>query len=137
MDNTLDNKSKFIAQYWGQQILKVKGAESTTQFVNGGWIFASPGVYLELKPLSAISDEELTQVASLMDKTYDAPYPQDSKNAHSVEDARTWLTINTQYCANLPIMFSDYLRSKAYLLPFHDLTTEQLIEYGWAKLKTV
>ena len=27
----------------------------------------------------------------------------------------------------------DYLRSKSYLLPFHSLSSDQIIEYGWAK----
>jgi hypothetical protein len=30
----------------------------------------------------------------------------------------------------------DYLRSKGYALAFHDLSVEDLINYGWIKLKT-
>lgn len=30
---------------------------------------------------------------------------------------------------------SDYLRSKGYVLPYMDLSVEDLIEYNWVKLK--
>jgi len=33
------------------------------------------------------------------------------------------------------IHVTDFLRSKGYALPFHGLSVENLIEYGWVKLK--
>jgi len=29
----------------------------------------------------------------------------------------------------------DFLRSKGFLVPFMNLTTDQILEFGWAKIK--
>lgn len=62
MENTLENKEKFFAQYWGQPCSGIVGLKNKLIGVeiplnNIGW--------LELKPLSSITDEDLIHVARL------------------------------------------------------------------------
>lgn len=109
-----ENKAKFFALYWGQKVYRnpeVRGFESTV----GGSISderVPKTGYLELKPLSDISDEDAEECG------YD--------------NAKYMLSDN--YLINSPRVF-DYLRSKGYLLPWMGLSCEELIEAGWAKYK--
>ena len=44
------------------------------------------------------------------------------------------VTSPKEYIVNI-LKMSDYLRTKCYALPWMDLSVEDLIEYGWVKLK--
>lgn len=110
MENTLENKAKFFAQYWGQEVL-------TTFFGSGFYIdrdlypISSGSFFLVLKPLSSITDEDAGE--------------------SGYDNAKSMLSDN--YLVNSPYVF-DYLRSRGYALPWMGLSVEQLIEYGWVKL---
>ena len=54
MKNTLENKAKFFALYWGQEVYK---DNKTSEPFNVS-ILHHKNSYLELKPLSQISDED-------------------------------------------------------------------------------
>src|SRR5690606_7111537 len=68
MENTIENKAKFFALYWGQEIMK----ESDND-LNETVYFANPhanqskisNYYLELKTLSSISDEDAIEVSTI------------------------------------------------------------------------
>lgn len=114
MENTLENKAKFFAQYWGQPVLmsnndpkcyviRVKFEHAEDIDIND---------YLELKPLSSITDEDLDKtnygcIEMILEKGY-------------------WLDVKN----------SDLLRSLGYALPWMGLSIEQLQEYGWIKIKS-
>lgn len=58
MDNTIKNKARFFALYWGQNIIRIKGNTSKI-IVCSTYIRPSllrVGSYLELKPLSSLSN---------------------------------------------------------------------------------
>lgn len=152
MENTSYNKQKFFALYWGQKIVAdgfCLGDTCTVDFalsegiVKEGW--------LELKPLSEISDEDAIEVAkivsfhdgvgvlvfnqkdrvSIYDKYNDCP--------HMINVLHIFYSLEIfsldeegkvfQYDWDRLIKCTDYLRSKGYYLG--DGTE---VEYGWVKL---
>lgn len=69
MENTLENKAKFFAQYWGQKFLlsinrniKFKIDSITIDFAIDKYI----PTCLELKPISSITDEDAIDVAEVL-----------------------------------------------------------------------
>lgn len=77
IENTPENKEKFIALYWRQKVAKFQIGKSTagpyTIAYNGqfGALCEDPeygfeNAYLELKSLSQISDEDATRVAQIV-----------------------------------------------------------------------
>lgn len=93
--------------------------------------------YLELKPLSAITDEDAIEVAKLIGIDNSIMLYQ-----KKIDYVKNWLVdrnLNTTHVGGdsplriLSIM--DFLRSRGYLLPFRQYTTQQLLDMGWAKLK--
>src|SRR5690554_619564 len=107
-ENNLENKAAFFAQYFYQNIQRfhtwtnsmtvteLDGVEYRGHGVNPSCI--NENMYLELTPLSQISDEDIDVI--------DLPYI--SIKDHLLND------IISQYEA-------DYLRSKGYAVPWRDL----------------
>jgi len=122
MENTLENKQRFFAQYVGQEVYVWHTNEKDT--VNDKTLFynAVNGI-LELTPLSMISDEDAIEVAKLDSEDIRFNTPEFGKEIALLSD---W---------KLKYFIVDYLRSKGYALPFMGLSVEQQIEYGWVKLK--
>ena len=130
IENTLENKAKFFTQYWGQDVLcRVIFGKNKNEIIMHntpcsnlklGEIIDS---YLELKPLSRISDEDAIEIS----KEYPA-FGSDIRN--SVKEL-----FQEFDDLELSIKTGDYLRSKGYALPWMDLSVEDLVEYGWVKLK--
>lgn len=59
MENNILNKEKFISQYWGQKV----GATNYTSKMKVGKSNISNIRFLELKPISSITDEDVIEVA--------------------------------------------------------------------------
>ena len=111
MENTLENKAKFFAQYWGQKIVRMLRSDGLT-IVNGRNLDRNISVScLELKPLSQISDEDAITLKLFINKK-----------------KLDWNDELTQIEA-------DYLRSKGYALPYNGISVETLIEWEWLTLK--
>ena len=152
--NTLENKTKFFAQYWGQDLLcRVIFGKNKNEIIMHntpcsnlklGEIIDS---YLELKPLSQISDEDVIQgITYLYNKTYE-----DLGEILEVKHYNTFSSITTTRTGEnfktyrsihhwkgtkrIRSAEADYLRSKGYALSYMDLSVEDLVEYGWIKLK--
>lgn len=122
MENNLENKAKFFAQYWGQRVLRfdtwTKNAErkEVGSFISDLY---NNKCIIELKPLSSISDE---------DKEY-----LDALQASSFDEYGYWFGMGgVHYYQPHEV---DYLRSRGYALPFMGVTVEYQIKYGWIKLK--
>lgn len=126
MENTKINKAKFFAQYWDQSVGCTQYQSNfkigKSNFLNVEW--------LNLTPLSAISDEDamtairIVKVYVRRDGAYITEHVPIENIKKSFLDVPIWR-----------LDLADFLRSRGYLLPFHDLTPEMLIEYGWAKTK--
>ena len=122
MENTLENKAKFFALYWGQKIIASEKFNSDSRYLIDGCKIIDYE-YLELKPLSSISGEEAKQVARLegfIERLF----------ASGIMVIDTYAGIEDR----MPASIVDYLRSRGYALPYMGITVEQQIEYGWVKL---
>ena len=135
MENTVGNKEKFFAQYYNQFIVGEHSNKATTarnEFDN----FDINDAYLKLKPLSAISDEDAIEYFDIL---FGGNESHKNKPIElKIDLGKSWAeALNSQGYGLVPknyINGIDFLRSKEYSLPFHDLTVEQQIEYGWIKL---
>lgn len=99
--------------------------------------------YLELKPLSTISDEEAITVANTV-------LGLNSGHSYITEKGCTDTVIhikisNVRYmpsereygCSTdyLPQKISDFLRSKGYALPFQGISVDEQVQAGWVRLR--
>jgi len=146
MENTLENQQKFRMQYYGQELLqlisdgKKYGSKLFRVTEHAGY------GYLELTPLSMISDEDAIEAAKMFDIQLPIDEIDESNNAIQIFDEQGDKIIiyfdgeiileegKIQEPKSI-LKAYDYLRSKGYALPFMGLSVEQQIEYGWVKLK--
>jgi len=126
MENNLENKSKFFAQYWGQRVLSIRNSSYCFLLQKMSQGDVSKSDQLRLKSLSDISDEDAIEVGRLNGSIT-------SNNLLVGKALCHWLRIEG---TNRDITFEaiDFLRSKGYLLPWMGLSTEELISRGWAVL---
>lgn len=140
MENNLENKAKFFAQYLGQNVLTrphcgakkwILGEEVSIHSVlsKQGYDYQ---YFLELKPVSLITDEELVKIAKFYEST-----------AHNVkleggqilfdfiygdQGASGAIEISDGYCL-------DWLRNNGFATEWMGLSVENLVNFGWIKLK--
>lgn len=161
MENTIENKAKFFAQYFGQEVIGHPLNDKASVSVRGTYITKTyiKKTCLFLKPLSSITDEDAIEVLRLLGE-----YKPKSVNiTYHSEDGKEWTRISRPYTDvneeyYLNVLFNvtksglvthhdnkrgedylnlyDYLRSKSYALPWMGLSVEQQIEYGWVKITT-
>jgi hypothetical protein len=121
MENRLENKAKFFAQYYGQKVLRNRLLNDQIPPAPVGMfqLTESEYQYLELKSISEIVDDDFLEV---MWKIF--PFqPRSSFKKGGI------------YMDHLNVNQCDYLRSKGYALPFMEVSVEKLVEYGWVRLK--
>lgn len=134
MENTLENKAKFFAQYWGQEVFsKTHGATThILDYVRLGSI--SDISVIELKPLSQISDEDAIEVAKIC-LIQAGEYDNTVSDYELLNYCHTEYIQPNEYLRFTPQYILDFLRSRGYALPWMGLSVDKLIEYGWIKLK--
>ncbi len=154
LENTLENKTKFFAQYWGQDLLcRVIFGKNKNEIIMHntpcsnlklGEIIDS---YLELKPLSQISDEDVIQgITYLYNITREALGEILEIKHYDTFSSITTIGIGCNFKTSRSIHHwrgtkkigsfeADYFRSKGYALHYMDLSVKDLIEYGWVKLE--
>ena len=137
MTNTLENKARFFAQYWGQNVQWYKLRKlSPLKCVE---VSGDRYGYLLLKPLSQISDEDLEYIRPLVGynntpegiglvKRFLTVLWMDSEdiNYFAITDTKPTLIV---------LVIIDFLRSRGYALPWMGLSVETLVEWGWVKLR--
>lgn len=119
-------KSRFFAQYWGTKTLYVGGV-GKVEVGNGGWNLKHPDFFLQLKPLSKITDEdakEIIRIEKFIGVFEDI----------IIEDTFLELLIDIKkgICNRFSVI--DYLRSKGYAVPFMEYSVDDLISFGWVQL---
>lgn len=126
-------------------VAKINGAGFKTYKIESAEMhnhFFTYECYLELTPLSDITDEDAIEVANIMDVdpvllTKDEFHLRFGKEGDCIG---IWfdgeILIDGEQCPLFILQVYDFLRSRGYLLPFRNYTTAQLIEMGWVKLKT-
>lgn len=141
LGNTLENKAKFFAQYWGQKLWKEYkniNCHDTVDILEE----LTNNDYLEIAPLLSITDGHAIELYRqvLYKKTHYESHQLtiDDEINQGKELAFSCLYLKGGYCgfsAGTGLFVSDYLRSKGYALPYLGLSVEKQIEYGWVKLK--
>ena len=123
MKNTLENKTKLFAQYWGQHLIIMGSFLRRIDHVTLCNIENDD--ILQLKPLSKISDEDALILSKMR---YSFEEYINLKNGKCMVSCHE----NQKYLIQIQV---DFLRSKGYALPYMDLSVEDLIDYGWIKLE--
>jgi len=143
---TLENKAKLFAVYLGQKIILTgdynRNLYNVQPYSLSLIIKGNNSTSLKLKPLSEITDEDAIEVAMLCFAYKEGYYItkteilNDAKNEghgliKKIIDNKLPLSI-TAYAISGVI---DFLRSKGYALPWMGLSVEQMVDFGWVKLK--
>ena len=132
MKNTIENKARFFAQYWGQRVL-IRNYDNPVyddkiilnEFNYDGWLSIA---ILELTPLSQITDEHakwIIEKENFIGLFEDVVLSEDFLNY--------LIGIKNGKCNKYEVI--DYIRKKGYALPFEDISVDEQIEFGWIKLK--
>lgn len=127
MENNLENKIKFFAQYILQNVAKeTKYPDSPTirpiTVFRIGFDYVS-FYHLELKSIEEISDSDMELIFSI-------------DGQHPTKTAVDFLMENlSSYNAFDVSIIIDNIRANGYAWPYGGLTVKELIDYGWVKLK--
>jgi len=89
----------------------------------GGWNLKHPNFFLQLKPLSKISDEDAEHIMQL-EAFIDGFLSDDFLNF--------LIDLKKGHCNKFEVV--DFLRSKGYAVPFLEYSVEDLIFFGWVRL---
>lgn len=133
MELTLENKAKFMYQYWGQEVFKLQGLDK---------IYKSPYVevldedHLLLKQLSSITDEDAIEVSNILGINNDAMVHHGRLFVDRILGKRAGNSQDNCYLTSNSLQCCDYLRSKSYALPYMGTSIADLISAGWIKLKS-
>lgn len=136
MKNTLENKARFFALYIGQNVLG-SGLNNSGRLTLSNItpiLEYSSNTPLSLKPISSITDEDLSYIEfnmGMIGTLFEIEIMPENYMNHWVLKYKG----KTQH-GYLALKDFDYLRSKGYALPYMGLSVETMIEYGWIKLST-
>lgn len=159
MKNTLENKAKFFAQYWGQKLVcvNIDDGDDKTGYDLSDWVWKSfpDDCYLELKPLSSISDklwiklvENITGLSVERIERFDDKSSESYGIVAHLKNVNGWISLSFKYYkvlfSNKIKDFKEYAFYRAFVkngfaLPDTDkngksVTVEEQIEFGWIKL---
>lgn len=144
--NTLENKAKFFSQYFSQHVLYFS-SDFLRKIDNLTLDSIENDDFLELKPLSQISDEDVIQGITYLyniacDELGDILEIEHYDTFSSITAIGKGCNFKTTRSIHhwngtkkISSVEADYFRSKGYALPYMDLSVEDLIDYGWVKLK--
>lgn len=125
--NTLENKKKFFALYWGQKVRNwylnkpINGMVGTTYMTS----HIVKNCYLGLKPLTSIKDEDLKGI-----------YPHDSESFFHYYGANTGdkkIAIEF-FLKKAEPKDIDLLRLRGFAVPWGELSVEDQVYFDWVKL---
>ena len=113
-----DVKCRFFAQYWGTKTMYVGGV-GLVEVGKGGWNLKHPDFFLQLKPLSKITDEDAISMYRGLERNYESAnqFLEDYKSIGFLEQSEV-----------------DFLRSKGYAVPYMEYSVDELVKIGWVKL---
>lgn len=136
-ETSLEEKAKFFALYWGQRVLRfdtwTKNAESKEvgSFISDLY---NDKCFIELKPLSSISDEDAEYCIG---KT-ECSMRKNDPNSCDYGMSPSSIFVNSMIgdsSYHIGRREADYLRSKGYAIKWIDKTVKDQVSDGWVKLK--
>ncbi|MCT3674461.1 hypothetical protein HZQ94_14835 [Elizabethkingia anophelis] len=150
MENNLENKAKFFAQYWGQKVFVGHILEE----VNSSYIDPMYDTsILELKSLKDITDEDAWEIGIRINcwsssERKQGWFKDDEMRELHIRQGKIFSSaigkdlgpgMSHPFAENSTDILDSYdqLRAMGYALPYRGLSVEKLIEYGWVKLKKV
>jgi len=135
MENNLENKAKFFAQYWGQRVLSIHNSTYLFVIQDMKQKDVSENDWLVLKPLSDISDEDAEQLSVRLGRVVSLQKVIQENSKDLVKEVvSNYSQVNMLW--SLPSQFTDKARELGYLIDFNGLSTEELISRGWAVVST-
>lgn len=155
-ENTPENKAKFMALYWGLHICRMQRIDNeyTVKYVLHEWDFMKQNQqewFLDLKPLSQISDEDAYRVGTMVncwskaERSMTFFKDDELKDVHISAGQMFVSAIGKEWGPGMSHPFAnnstdilnafDYLRSEGYNIGWLDLTAEDILAYGWARLE--
>ena len=116
--NKTDVKCRFFAQYWGTKTMYVGGV-GLVEVGKVGWNLKHPDFFLQLKPLSKITDEDAISMYRGLERNYESSnqFLEDYKSIGFLEQSEV-----------------DFLRSKGYAVPYMEYSVDELVKIGWVQL---
>ena len=130
MENSLLNKTKFFAQYYGQEIAL---HSKKKYFVNSIIEKIGDNYKLSLKSIDSISNIDICKCVNLMGKSITEEEAEDFKDSF-IEAFLNKEFYGTFYPYRV-CEIVDYLRSKSYAIPYNGLSIDELISFGWVVLE--
>lgn len=128
MENTAQNRYKFYAQYYGQEVARYKVgmlSDVSAPMVMIEW--------LELKPLSSITDEDAIELSLRLGRVIGLDSIIHENNTDLVKNVLdNYTQINCLWM--LPARFIDKARELGYAIDWNEVSVENQVEYGWIKL---
>ncbi len=160
MENTLENKAKFFAQYLGQKVLWCFNAQKENDLAAVKTLKATDliRVYLgfelmehpEIKPMLLLKNLwDLTEedAKEIFYSKYELgnDFQRFEKRQYGImifyvtkygrENSDYFVCFKqNMLTAEFPSFVADYFRSKGYAVEFNGLSVDKLVEYGWVKL---
>jgi len=130
--NSNINKAKFMALYYGQNVFSYPNKVEPFDENSGGLIEMCSGTYfdqafLSLRSISSLTETEIRECHNLMQFSGDANFIVPNEMLATITMGMKMGAL-WQNC-------SDYLRSIGILIPWMDLSVEDLVEYGWVKIQ--
>lgn len=133
LQNTKENKARFFNQYHSQIIQCYNdGDQKFGPFPIGNENVITKLDYLELTSLSNISDEDAIEVAKICG--WPESHERFEERVYQFKIDFAYDSQNGFKRSHKAYVF-DYLRSKGYALPWMNLSVEELLEYGWIRIK--
>ena len=116
--NKTDVKCRFFAQYWGTKTMYVGGV-GLVEVGKVGWNLKHPDFFLQLKPLSKITDEDAISMYRGLERNYESSnqFLEDYKSIGFLEQSEV-----------------DFLRSKGYAVPYMEYSVDDLVKFDWVRL---
>lgn len=138
MENTKENKSKFFALHFGQKVFRHVAWGDLRECIEvDGAIVNYPSYgYLQLAPLSSITDQDGIELAKigLPERVYDYLWSSQT-GKHIARSIQAGRQTNTYYPFFRMGDAFDFLRSKGYAVDWLCLSVDEQVKYGWVKLK--
>lgn len=100
------------------------------------WIENGYNGYIELKPLTNMTDEEAEEWISLLMPDWEGAFLEEGITLMEWKEEAIEHILNgtIEMAFSISQKTTDFLRSKGYALPWMDLSVDELIEYNWIKL---
>ncbi len=125
-------KSRFFAQYWGTKTLYVGGV-GLVEIGTGGWNLKHPDFFLQLKPLSKITNEDAEKLQFTLVNVVglDGLIKQNSSDLVK-EVVSNYEKVDCLFM--LPSSFTDLARELGYAIDWNNHKVSKQIELGWVQL---